>query len=558
MTTVGEARRDATLTTLAAEFWRWRTSTQPDSYDDIPRVPRPPGWLPDWSAAAVDRRRRALREFGARHRRLDLTGAPVAVQVDGRLLGSALARVQWELELLQGWRRDPCFYVDQSLVPVYHLLLPPPPFDEVRAAEIVRLLDHVPRTLRSAERNLAGHAAPAFTQAALHLLEDAGRRVGEAAAALGPELPGGYTAPLRTAAEGARRALDRYQEWLSRQRLEHGDETSLGIAVGADALRFFLHRVALLPYPVDRLRELAKLEYDRATAAEAQVRARGHTGHESPLLPSAAAQIARQRDDEREVRGFLSRTGLLELPAGLRHYRNAPMPDYLEPLSGLGVPHHTGTAPGEDALRYIREPHSALPYFQLAEARDPRLGVAHEGVHAWQLALAHQHTDPLRRHYYDSVPHEGTAFYTEELLLTAGLFDDSPDSVLFLYGAMRLRALRVEVDTGLALGLCSVEQAADRLARAVPMDRRTAWEEAVFFAGRPGQGLSYQVGKTQIRELLSACAERQGPGFSLPDFHRRLWHESAVPFALQRWELLGLRDQVDEAERLAGGEGPGG
>ncbi|MBC7047341.1 hypothetical protein G6O52_25795, partial [Salmonella enterica subsp. enterica serovar Heidelberg] len=34
---------------LGADFWAWRGTTQPASSDDIPRIVRPAGWLPDWS-----------------------------------------------------------------------------------------------------------------------------------------------------------------------------------------------------------------------------------------------------------------------------------------------------------------------------------------------------------------------------------------------------------------------------------------------------------------------------------------------------------------------------
>ena len=41
------------LDELAHAFWTWRATTQPSSGDDIPRLDRPTGWLPDWSREAV-------------------------------------------------------------------------------------------------------------------------------------------------------------------------------------------------------------------------------------------------------------------------------------------------------------------------------------------------------------------------------------------------------------------------------------------------------------------------------------------------------------------------
>src|SRR5437016_6965671 len=100
-------------------------------------------------------------------------------------------------------------------------------------------------------------------------------------------------------------------------------------------------------------------------------------------------------------------------------------------------------------------------------AKDPRGIIVHEGVpgHYFQMSLSWANQDPIRRHYYDSSANEGIGFYAEEMLLHAGLFDDSPRSREFIWNFMRLRALRVEVDVKLALGMFSLDQAAEYLRR---------------------------------------------------------------------------------------------
>src|SRR5579862_3200702 len=95
------------LPTLAHDFWTWRAAMQPFSMDDIPRIERPPDALPDWSAGAMDARRRALADFESRWKGLDPRHGSIAEQVDYRLIGSAIARVHWELDLERGWQRNP-------------------------------------------------------------------------------------------------------------------------------------------------------------------------------------------------------------------------------------------------------------------------------------------------------------------------------------------------------------------------------------------------------------------------------------------------------------------
>ena len=110
---------------------------------------------------------------------------------------------------------------------------------------------------------------------------------------------------------------------------------------------------------------------------------------------------------------------------------------------------------------------------------------------------------------------------------------------------MRLRALRVTVDVGLATGGLSMGAAAEALATRVPVDRATAHEEAAFFAETPGQALTYQVGKTQLIALIADAVRVRGAELDLRALHDSIWVNGNVPIALLRWELLGLTDELD-------------
>ena len=140
---------------------------------------------------------------------------------------------------------------------------------------------------------------------------------------------------------------------------------------------------------------------------------------------------------------------------------------------------------GDDATSYVPEPTPDLPYFDAANARDPRLGIIHEGAHSQQLALSWAQPNPLRRHFIDSVANEGIAHYNEELMLTAGLFADAPHSQTIVHNFMRLRALRVVVDVNLATGVFSLPEAVDFFVRMVPMDVGTATEETSYYVATP-------------------------------------------------------------------------
>ena len=131
--------------------------------------------------------------------------------------------------------------------------------------------------------------------------------------------------------------------------------------------------------------------------------------------------------------------------------------------------------------------------------------------------------------------------------LQLGLFDnDRPRTRETIYSFMRLRALRVNVDVNLALGNYSIQQAGEYLAATVPMDYNTAIDEAGFFAYNPGQAITYQIGKLQILKLISDANILLGDKFNLKDYHDYMMVNANVPIALQRWEYLGLKDEINK------------
>ena len=114
-----------------------------------------------------------LAQFEERWKKQEDRSAPVPQQVDHRLIGSGLARVRWELDILRRWQRDPNFY-EQSLTPVGEALGVPGPYDAQASAEILARLNSVPAILNNAEKNLDAPPAP-FGQMAIDSLAGIGR-----------------------------------------------------------------------------------------------------------------------------------------------------------------------------------------------------------------------------------------------------------------------------------------------------------------------------------------------------------------------------------------------
>lgn len=531
------ARADS-LQEFSDSFWQWRATEQPFSDDDIPRIERPAGMVVDWSPQTIRQRLQQLDAFEQRWKALAPPAqASIHDQVDYRLLGSAVARVRWELSIEESWKRNPEFYVDQTLGSVFLLLLQPPPFSEERQVEIVARTKQIPMTLQAAEENLTDLRQP-FVQLAIDSLDHAAERLQQMEKGLAPRFTPANNQALQHVIPAAAKAQTQYRVWLTTKLPAARKDT----AIGRDNYLFFLRKVALLPYTPEQLLAMSQQEWSRSVAFEAYQQARLAGAPPAPFFPNADAQIQAEKEDEEKVRTFLAEQKILTIPTWMKHYRNLLLPDYLEPLQDMGVTDDL-TGPSrldQDGTSYIRVPGPNLGFFYLSTAHDPRPILVHEGVpgHYFQLCLGWHNADPIRRHYYDSGANEGLGFYAEEMMLQAGLFDDNPHTRETIYSFMRLRALRVEVDVKLALGEFTLQQGADYLARTVPMDKATALDEAAMFSSTPGQGISYQIGKLQITRLLSDARRMQGKDFSMLQFNDFVWNNGNVPIALQRWELL--------------------
>ena len=550
--TAGQARTSSSedlIQALAQQFFEWRRIQQPATGDDINRVERPDGWVPDFSPKALTSYREQTQAYLDSLERLETDGWGVPAQVDARLLKAAVQRVHWELNVLAAPQRNPLFYIDQTLGSVFELLVVSSPMTAKRAENILLRLEHFPETLKHARKNLDRPVRP-FAEATIAALDGIGQRLTQMEAGLIPVFPSDQHRRLARAVKNAGSALQKYARWLE-SRL---DEMQTAFAIGPDAYQWFLTHVAMIPSTYSEILAQGRQAWNRAVAWDALERNQIRDIPELPLFPDQEQQIRMSDLKEQEIRAFLESQNLMTVPDWLQHYRSRPMPAYLAPLSFMGVNDDltSETRLDEDAYRYIAQPSPGLGYFQLSAARDPRPLIIHEGIpgHYLQLASSWSNPNPIRRRYIDSSVNEGIAFYVEEMLLQAGLFDFSPRSREIILSYARLRALRVEVDIRLAVGDFSIEQAAEYLARTVPMDQATAREEAVFFAFNPGQAISYQVGKLQILDFLADAVLDQGDEFSLRHFHDFLMLNGNVPIALQRWEYLGRDDAVRRLDAM--------
>ena len=176
------------LDRLASDFWTWRAKYRPFTDDDVPRMEHAAG-VRDWSAATIAKQRVDLAEFERRWKALRTNGWPVRQMVDYRLIGSALARVRWELDVNPRWQRDPAFYVEQTVGALQEGLMPPAPFSEARAREIVARAENIPAILEQGKLNLKAIAP--FAQLTIAMLSGIDARLTRVERGVSPLLTSG-------------------------------------------------------------------------------------------------------------------------------------------------------------------------------------------------------------------------------------------------------------------------------------------------------------------------------------------------------------------------------
>jgi hypothetical protein len=190
-------------------------------------------------------------------------------------------------------------------------------------------------------------------------------------------------------------------------------------------------------------------------------------------------------------------------------------------------------------------------FFSHGTALDPLPLLSHS-IHWTELArLKHEpHASPIRRvpplfNIYANRS-EGFATAFEEIVMHAGLYDDTPRVREIVWIMLANRAAR---------GLASLYVQSNEMDLAAAGKFHARWTprgwsdpesplvgfEQLLYLRQPGYGPSYVTGKLQLDRLIaeqSLAAEESGRPFKISDFMRRMYSSGIVPFPLIGEEML--------------------
>jgi len=168
----------------------------------------------------------------------------------------------------------------------------------------------------------------------------------------------------------------------------------------------------------------------------------------------------------------------------------------------------------------------------------------HETIpgHHQQGALALERGDTIpaiARYFWSPGFGEGWAEYAEQLADEMGLY--SSDTARFgAIADITLSATLLVVDTGINAFGWTREQAIDYIREHTRVPRLRAEVGVDRYPMRPAQGLSYGLGRLEIRRLRALAEHALGPKFDIRVFHDRVLANGAVPLPvlsaeIERW-----------------------
>lgn len=240
----------------------------------------------------------------------------------------------------------------------------------------------------------------------------------------------------------------------------------------------------------------------------------------------AVAYVQQKMD---ALRGLLPRVSRMQLHAGVTVKRVPPDIEAGAPLGYMNPAALDGSRP---AIYYINLAHtSGWPRFTI-----PSLS-AHEGLpgHSWQFAYIAERRDAvpvIASTMSFNAFVEGWALYAEQLVDELGFYDDDALGRLGMYQAMRFRASRLVVDTGVHAMRWTREQAIDYLQRSTGRAVAAVTSEVDRYCASPGQACGYKVGHTELVRLRDRAKAALGSTFDVRDFNDAVVQTGGVPLAL--------------------------
>ena len=223
------------------------------------------------------------------------------------------------------------------------------------------------------------------------------------------------------------------------------------------------------------------------------------------------------------------------------------VPKEIEAGAGLGYMNFAALDGSRPAIYYVNLRDMAnWPKYTLASLS------MHEALpgHAWQGAYLAERPDQV--HTIASLMNfgaftEGWALYAEQLADEAGLYADDPMGRLGYLQALRFRAARLVVDSGLHDKRWTREHAIEWMVGVTGRSTAAVTSEVDRYCASPGQACAYKTGHNEIVRLRAKAKAALGDRFDLRDYDDAVVTTGGCPLAV----LEGVIDRYITGTKAA-------
>jgi len=481
--------------------------------------------VPDYSSKAMQEQAVALKELQQRLAAMDISAWPRSQQVDFHIVRAEMNGLEFYHRILKPWQRDPVFYLfsQAGAGPAAYgrPRLSQLPMSETDLNGLQQKLLAVPPLLDQARSNLS-NASGDLALIALYFLKDELLLYDYLKERLRDHHP-----ELLPAVESASSAVSAYGEWLEKNKASMTEPAG----IGKENYDWYLKNVQLVPYTWEELLPSLDREYEQAIAA---LKIEENKNRNLAPLKKISSNEEYHRvwsSTEKFLKQFIQDNEIFTIPDYIASY---------------------------DPGKWWNTPDSehALDFFEQCRDRDMLAEVTHNYLGHNLDHLRHMRDDrPIRgeeRLYaIDMIRSEGVAYGFEELLRLAGMYAEHPRGREVHFTMKAFRVARGLADLKLHSHDFSLEEAIQFCYDFTPhgwmlKDGFEAWYEMQTSLRFTGWHMGFNLGKIQLFDLIADGARVRGDDFVLRDFLDEFFAAGMIPFALTRWEMLGLSDEIEK------------
>ncbi len=511
---------------LVSLFKDWRNFEKPPVSDGAP----------DYTAETFNKRWPEFQQLQQQLMAIDTTGWPIAEKVDWMIVWAEMNGYDFNHNVLQPWVRDPAFYkslwtarsdVPAHEGPTHHMTTEIWTYEfPVSGSERDRLLGDlkvIPPLNEQAKKNLTGNARDLWVAG----IRDIRTQSEDLKDVL--DRPGiSDDAEIVEAINAAVASTDDLATWLEQQ----ADKKTGPSGIGKDNYTWYMQNVHLVPLSWSD--EVMILKNELASAWSA-LKLEEHANRDLPEIDDADSPEEFEQLAEESAQSLLN---------FLRDNDIVTVKDYFEPA----LYEHLGS--------YI--PAEKRNFFRITQHHDPRPLYSHF-YHWWELARmdTEPHKSEIRKgpllyNIFDS-RNEGMATGVEEMFMHAGLYEDSPRTREIVYIMIAQRAARGLGSLYAHANMMTMEEAGGIHSNYTPRGWMKTEKELLIFEQhlylrQPGYGTSYITGKYQLENAMAEFArlkEEQGEPFQVKEFFDGMNSIGNIPTSLGRWQLTGMKDDID-------------